>query len=221
MKFTSKILKNFFTVGIWTLVSRIFGFFRDILLAAFLGSGPVGEAFIIALALPNIFRRFFAEGAFNAAFIPLFKKQMHDKSEALQFSSNTLSTLILILLTFCSLAIILMPLLVLALAGGFGSDSRFDLAVYYGRITFPYIFMVSLSSLFGGILNSHGKFTATSAAPIILNLCLIFAMLLSNNLNLDMGIMISIAVPMSGLLQLLILVQAVSRLGFVPKVVWP
>ena len=154
MRFASTIFKNFVTVGVWTFVSRIFGFVRDIMLAAFLGSGPVAQAFIIAFALPNIFRRFFAEGAFNAAFIPLFRKQMHNKNEAVQFTQNTMSMLILILLTFCSLAILLMPLLVLAMAAGFGSDSRFDLAVYYGRVTFPYIFMVSLSSLFGGILNS-------------------------------------------------------------------
>ena len=221
MKFRSKIIKNFFTVSIWTFVSRIFGFVRDIMLAAFLGSGPVGEAFIIAFSLPNIFRRFFAEGAFNAAFIPLFKKQMHNKDEALKFTLNTLSILILTLITFCSIAIIFMPFLVLAIAGGFGSDDRFDLAVYYGRITFPYIFMVSLSSLFGGILNSYGKFSATSAAPIVLNIFLIFAMLIAYGLDFDMGLLICISVPLSGLVQLLILIQSASKLGFFPKIVWP
>ena len=190
MKLTSTLVKNFYTVGIWTFVSRIFGFIRDILLAAFLGSGPVGEAFIIAFSLPNIFRRFFAEGAFNAAFIPLFKKQMHKKEKARQFTLNTLSTLILTLITFCSLAMILMPVLVWAMASGFGSDSRFELTVYYGRITFPYIFMVSLSSLFGGILNSHGNFKATSATPLILNLFLIIALLSSYAWDLDAGLMI-------------------------------
>ena len=221
MRFASTIFKNFLTVGVWTFISRIFGFVRDIMLAAFLGSGPIAEAFIIAFALPNIFRRFFAEGAFNAAFIPLFRKQMHNKNEAVQFTQNTMSMLILILITFCSLAILLMPLLVLAMAGGFGSDSRFDLAVYYGRVTFPYIFMVSLSSLFGGILNSYGKFSATSAAPIILNVFLIFAMLLAHESDLDMGFVICLSVPLSGLMQLLILIQSASKLGFFPKFVWP
>ncbi|MFL2791041.1 MAG: murein biosynthesis integral membrane protein MurJ [Paracoccaceae bacterium] len=221
MRFTSTIFKNFYTVSIWTFISRLFGFVRDIMLAAFLGSGPVGEAFIIAFSLPNIFRRFFAEGAFNAAFIPLFKKQMHNKEEAVQFTLNTLSTLILVLLTFCSLAILLMPFLVFAMASGFGSDSRFELTVYYGRITFPYIFMVSLSSLFGGILNSHGNFKATSAAPVILNIFLIFALLLSHVWNLDTGLMISISIPLSGLTQLLILIQASRRLGFSFKIVKP
>ena len=221
MRFASTIFKNFLTVGVWTFVSRIFGFVRDIMLAAFLGSGPIGEAFIIAFALPNIFRRFFAEGAFNAAFIPLFRKQMQNKNEAVQFTQNTMSMLILILLTFCSLAILLMPVLVWAMASGFGSNSRFDLAVYYGRITFPYIFMVSLSSLFGGILNSYGKFGATSAAPIILNVFVIFAMLFAHKLDLDMGFVISLSIPLSGIMQLLILIQSASRLGFFPKFVWP
>ena len=81
MHFKSTFLKNFLTVGLWTFVSRIFGFCRDIMLAAFLGSGPIGEAFIIAFSLPNIFRRFFAEGAFNAAFIPMFKKNMDNKNQ--------------------------------------------------------------------------------------------------------------------------------------------
>ena len=221
MQFTSKIFKNFFTVSIWTFASRIFGFLRDVMLAAFLGSGPIGEAFIIAFALPNLFRRFFAEGAFNAAFIPLFKKQMYDKNEALKFAINTMSMLVLTLLTFCCLGLIIMPILVLAMAGGFGYDSRFDLAVYYGRITFPYIFMVSLSSLFAGILNSYGKFAAASAAPIILNLFLIFAMLLSHYLNLEMGLLISISVPLSGLLQLIILMQSAQKIGFKLKFTRP
>jgi putative peptidoglycan lipid II flippase len=221
MKFTSTLVKNFYTVGIWTFVSRIFGFIRDILLAAFLGSGPVGEAFIIAFSLPNIFRRFFAEGAFSAAFIPLFKKQMYDKEKARQFTLNTLSTLILALITFCSLAMILMPFLVWAMASGFGSDSRFELTVYYGRITFPYIFMVSLSSLFGGILNSYGNFKATSVAPLILNLFLIIALVSSYAWDLDTGLMICISIPLSGLMQLLILIRASRQLGFSFKIIMP
>ena len=91
MHFRSNFLKNFLTVGLWTFVSRIFGFCRDIMLAAFLGSGPIGEAFIIAFSLPNIFRRFFAEGAFNAAFIPMFKKNM-DNKKPVSYTHLTLPT---------------------------------------------------------------------------------------------------------------------------------
>ena len=95
MRFKSKFLNNFITVGLWTFISRIFGFFRDVIFAAFLGSGPIGEAFIIAFSLPNIFRRFFAEGALNAAFIPMFKKSMHNKKQAIDFANNTISMMIL------------------------------------------------------------------------------------------------------------------------------
>ena len=142
MYFSVKILRNLFTVSGWTFVSRIFGYIRDIFMAGLLGSGPVGEAFIIAFSLPNIFRRFLAEGAFSAAFIPLFKKHLSNKSEASYFASNTFSMLILVLLVLCSVALIFMPFFVLAMASGFGSDERLSLAVEYGRILFPYIFVV-------------------------------------------------------------------------------
>ncbi len=221
MRFKSNFLNNFLTVGIWTLVSRIFGFFRDIMLAAFLGAGPIGEAFIIAFSLPNIFRRFFAEGAFNAAFIPMFKKSMHNKNKAIDFANNTISMMILILFIFSFISIILMPLLVLAMASGFGKDGRFEDAIFYGRITFPYIFFVSLSSLFAGILNSFGKFGVVAAAPIFLNIFLIMAMTLAYILNWEVGTMLSISIPLSGILQLIVLIQATIKLGYYPKLSMP
>ena len=221
MGYNSNFFKNFLTVGLWTFLSRIFGFFRDIMLAAFLGSGPVGEAFIIAFSLPNIFRRFFAEGAFNAAFIPMFKKNMHKKDQSVYFINNTLSIMIIILFVFSFIALIIMPILVLAMASGFIDDKRFDLAVFFGRITFPYIFFVSLSSLFSGILNSYGKFGLVSATPIFLNLLLILSMILSHLFNWEVGTMLSISVPLSGFLQLILLVQASKKLGFYPKLSIP
>ena len=191
----SNLLINFITVGFWTFVSRIFGFVRDIMFAAFLGSGPIGEAFIIAFSLPNIFRRFFAEGAFNAAFVPMFKKSMGNKKQSIKFSNNTLSMMIL------------MPVLVLAMASGFGNDNRFETSVFFGRITFPYIFFVSVSSLFAGILNSYGKFGIVSATPIFLNISLILAMIFSYVFDWEVGTILSISVPISGILQLIVLVQ--------------
>ena len=213
----SKFLNNFITVGLWTFISRIFGFFRDVIFAAFLGSGPIGEAFIIAFSLPNIFRRFFAEGALNAAFIPMFKKSMHNKKQAIDFANNTISMMILILSIFSIISIILMPFLVLAMASGFSGDERFEITIFYGRIAFPYIFFISLSSLFAGILNSYGKFGVVAAAPIFLNLLLILAMILSYLLNWEVGIILSISVPVSGILQLIILIQATRKLGYYPK----
>ena len=221
MRFKSNFLKNFLTVGLWTFVSRIFGFCRDIMLAAFLGSGPIGEAFIIAFSLPNIFRRFFAEGAFNAAFIPMFKKNMHNKKQSIDFTNNTLSMMILILFFFTIISIIIMPLLVLAMASGFENDARFETSIIYGRITFPYIFFVSLSSLFAGILNSYGKFGVVSATPIFLNLFLILAMILSYILDWEIGIILSISIPLSGILQLIVLIHATRKLGYYPKLNLP
>ena len=221
MRFKSNFLKNFLTVGLWTFVSRIFGFCRDIMLAAFLGSGPIGEAFIVAFSLPNIFRRFFAEGAFNAAFIPMFKKNMHNKKQSIDFTNNTLSMMILILFIFTIISIIIMPLLVLAMASGFENDARFETSIIYGRITFPYIFFVSLSSLFAGILNSYGKFGVVSATPIFLNLFLILAMILSYILDWEIGIILSISIPLSGILQLIVLIHATRKLGYYPKLNLP
>ena len=221
MRFKSNFLKNFLTVGLWTFVSRIFGFFRDIMLAAFLGSGPIGEAFIIAFSLPNIFRRFFAEGAFNAAFIPIFKKSMHNKKQTIDFTNNTFSIMILILFIFTIISIIIMPLLVLAMASGFENDGRFETSVFYGRITFSYIFFVSLSSLFAGILNSYGKFGVVSATPIFLNLFLILAMTLSHFFDWEVGTILSISVPISGILQLIVLIHATRKLGYYPKLKFP
>ena len=106
----SNLLINFITVGFWTFVSRIFGFVRDIMFAAFLGSGPIGEAFIIAFSLPNIFRRFFAEGAFNAAFIPMFKKSMGNKKQSIKFTNNTTSVILIVLSLFKSAQVVLLPL---------------------------------------------------------------------------------------------------------------
>ena len=217
----SNLLINFITVGFWTFVSRIFGFVRDIMFAAFLGSGPIGEAFIIAFSLPNIFRRFFAEGAFNAAFIPMFKKSMGNKKQSIKFSNNTLSMMILILIIFTIVSIIIMPVLVLAMASGFGNDNRFETSVFFGRITFPYIFFVSVSSLFAGILNSYGKFGIVSATPIFLNISLILAMILSYVFDWEVGTILSISVPISGILQLIVLVQSCRKIGYSPKLNLP
>tara|TARA_B000000557_G_scaffold91006_1_gene73610 strand:+ start:70 stop:1584 length:1515 start_codon:yes stop_codon:yes gene_type:complete len=217
----SNLLINFITVGFWTFVSRIFGFVRDIMFAAFLGSGPIGEAFIIAFSLPNIFRRFFAEGAFNAAFIPMFKKSMGNKKQSIKFSNNTLSMMILILAIFTIVSIIIMPVLVLAMASGFGNDNRFETSVFFGRITFPYIFFVSVSSLFAGILNSYGKFGIVSATPIFLNISLILAMIFSYVFDWEVGTILSISVPISGILQLIVLVQSCRKIGYSPKLNLP
>ena len=131
-----RLMAAFFTVGVWTMASRLLGFARDIMIAAYLGSGPVAEAFLVAFSLPNMFRRFFAEGAFNMAFIPMFSKKLETDADHKGFAQDAFSGLATVLIVFSLIAQAAMPWLVLAMASGFAGDERFDLAVVFGRIAF-------------------------------------------------------------------------------------
>ncbi len=176
------ILSNAALVGSATMASRLTGFIRDIFLAALMGAGPLAEIFVIAFRLPNLFRRLFAEGAFNAAFVPLFSERMAQKGEsaALAFAGQIFSVLLAALAVFTLLAEIFMPALVLALAQGFaGDDEKFALAVHYARISFPYLIFMSLMALFAAMLNAVNRFFAAAFAPILLNLVLIGSMALA------------------------------------------
>ena len=176
------ILSNAALVGTATMASRITGFIRDIFLAALLGAGPLAEIFVIAFRLPNLFRRLFAEGAFSAAFVPLFSKRLQEdgRAAALAFAGQIFSVLLAALGVFTLLAEIFMPALVVALAQGFAGDAeKFDLAVHYARISFPYLIFMSLMALFAAMLNAVNRFLAAAVAPVLLNLVLIGAMALA------------------------------------------
>ncbi|TFL18428.1 murein biosynthesis integral membrane protein MurJ [Jannaschia formosa] len=173
------MIKGFLTVGSWTLLSRVLGFVRDILIARFLGTGAAAEAFFVAFSLPNMFRRFFAEGAFNMAFVPLYAKKLEDPDEdADAFARDAVAMMVVVLTAFTVLGIVFMPALVLAMASGFVEDARFTLAVTYGRIAFPYILLISLGALVCGVLNANGRFLAAAAAPALLNIAFIVALTL-------------------------------------------
>ena len=219
MKKSSNLLKSFSTVGAWTILSRIFGFIRDIFIAIFLGSGPVAEAFLIAFSLPNMFRSFFAEGALNLSFVPIFSKKLNNKTEAKLFAENTLSYLMVILIVIIIVAQIFMPWLIYAMASGFYEDERFNLTVTYAKITFPYIFFISVTALLCGVMNSLEKFAAAAAFPILLNLIFILSIFLANYFDLDIGLSLSWAVPIAGIFQMLLLWITASRMGFrlIPK----
>ena len=176
-----RLMMGLFTVGGWTMASRVLGLVRDLMIAAFLGAGPVAEAFLVAFALPNMFRRFFAEGAFNTAFIPIFSKKVEKEEAALTFASDAFAALGSLLIVFTLLAQLFMPWLVLAMAAGFMGDERFPLAVIYGRIAFGYILFISLAALCSGVLNTAGRFAAAAAAPVLLNVILISALLLAES----------------------------------------
>ncbi|MCY4101063.1 MAG: murein biosynthesis integral membrane protein MurJ [Rhodobacteraceae bacterium] len=209
-----KLLKNIFTVGFWTLVSRILGFCRDVLFAAFLGAGPLAEAFLIAFTLPNMFRRIFAEGALNLAFVPLFSKKLDNRDQAREFAENSFSVLITFLLGLIILAQLFMPFLVLAIASGFSGDDRFDLAVLFGRIAFPYVLFISAAALLSGLLNSLGRFVAAAAAPVLLNAFFILSLFSAHWLEWDIGLTLAWTVPIAGIAQFVLVWFAALRAGF-------
>ena len=197
-----RLMRGFLTVGSWTLVSRIVGFVRDVMMAAYLGAGPVAEAFLIAFSLPNMFRRFFAEGAFNMAFVPMFAKKLERGEDAEGFAREAFSGLFAVLLVFTLAGTLLMPWLVLAMASGFWGDARFDLAVTFGRISFSYILFISLVALLSGVLTTRGRFTEASFVPVLMNLMFIVAILIAARLGWDMGLTLAWTVPLTGIAQL-------------------
>ncbi len=207
------LLSGFFTVGGWTFLSRIAGFVRDIMIAALLGAGPIAEAFLVAFSLPNMFRRFFAEGAFNMAFVPLFAKKLEGGEDAVAFARDAFSGLAALLIVFTLLAQVLMPLFVFAMASGFQGDDRFDLAVFYGRIAFPYILFISLAALLSGVLNAVGRFVAAAAAPVLLNILFVGAMSLAWYFGRDVGLALVWMAPLAGVAQLALVWTAARRAG--------
>jgi putative peptidoglycan lipid II flippase len=175
------LLRSIVTVGSFTMVSRMLGFCRDILIATFLGAGLLADVFFVAFKAPNLFRRLFAEGAFNAAFVPQFAGilEYEGKIKAKVFAEQALGVLLWSMLIFVVCIQILMPYLMLGLAPGFkGNSEQFNLAVLLTRITFPYLLFISLASLMSGVLNSLGKFAAAAATPILLNICLISSLII-------------------------------------------
>jgi len=176
------VIKRIFTVGGFTLLSRITGFARDVMLAAVLGAGPVADAFFVALRLPNHFRAIFAEGAFNAAFVPAYARirEQGGAEKARLFADQIFTMLLAVQVVLLAVALIFMPQVVSLLAPGFNDDPiRYALAVELTRITFPYLLLITLVTLYGGILNAIHRFAAAAAAPILLNLSMIVALALA------------------------------------------
>jgi putative peptidoglycan lipid II flippase len=176
------MLNRILTVGGLTLVSRVTGFLRDIMLAAILGAGPVADAFFIALRLPNHFRAIFAEGAFNAAFIPAYARIRGERGAvpARLFADRVFTMLFAVEAALLALALLFTPAVISLLAPGFNEDpQRFTLAVELTRVTFPYLLLVTLVTLHGGILNALGRFAAPAAAPILLNLSMMATLALA------------------------------------------
>ena len=206
------LIKSTGTFSFFTIISRLLGYVRDILIAVFLGAGPLADAFFVAFRIPNTFRRLFSEGTFNSAFVPSYSSLLGNKNTSQRFANN-IFTLLIIGLFFLVLVIeIMMPLFVFLIAPGFEGDyEKMELAIILTRITFPFLIFVSLASFFSAILNSHNKFAIASAAPIILNILLIGVLLFGKILNDQLIYYLSYAVTLSGILQFIFLYLFVKK----------
>lgn len=217
----SRMIRSIVTLGGWTLVSRGAGLVRELMMAAYLGAGPVADAFNVAFSLPNMFRRFFAEGALNQAFVPLYSKKLQRRVGAEDFAQNAFSGLAAFLIVFTLIGTLAMPLLVWAMAAGFVGDARFDMAVDFGRITFVYIGFISLFAFLAGILNAHGRFAEAGAVPVLMNIVFILAILVADRQGWDIGTTLAWTTPITGIAQLAWTLYATRRIGFVPRLRWP
>ncbi len=207
------LIKSTGTFSFFTIISRVLGYLRDVLVAIFLGTSFLADVFFVAFRIPNTFRRLFSEGTFNAAFVPSYSSELiKKKNKSNRFANEVFNFLFLILLTIVLLVQIFMPAFVSLIAPGFIEDNeKMKLAINLTRITFPFLIFVSLASFFSAILNSHNKFAEAAAAPIILNIVLIMILLFSNSLNDDLVYYLSYGVTLSGILQLIFLYFFVKK----------
>lgn len=224
-----KLLKAAATVGGLTMVSRLAGFVRDILTASILGAGMIADAFFVALKLPNFFRRITAEGAFSISFIPIFGETLEKegKEQARYFANNMLSFMVAILVPLCVLAMLAMPWVIYVIAPGFADDPvRYDLAVAFSRVTFPYLLFISMTALAGGVLNALERYAPFAAAPVFFNLCLVGGLLLYELMApagaaFTAGHAMSWAVSVSGIVQFAWVWYFARKEGYVLRLQWP
>ena len=208
------VLRSSVIYSFFTSISRIFGFLRDIMIANFLGAGVIADIFFVAFRFPNTFRRIFSEGALNSAFVPIYAKLIKDnlKQESRKFAGN----IFLIFLIISSLVVLIveifMPFFVSILAPGFvNNHEKFTELIKISRIVFPFLILISISSICASILNSHNKFALSAALPIILNITLIIALIIAAYTTADFLIFLSWSVIIAGLLQTLFLIIALTK----------
>ncbi len=207
------LIKSTGTFSFFTIISRLLGYLRDILIAIFLGTSFLADVFFVAFRIPNTFRRLFSEGTFNAAFVPSYSSQLvKGKKKSNIFANEVFNFLFLILLFLILLVQIIMPVFVSLIAPGFiGDKEKMDLAIYLTRITIIFLMFVSLASFFSAILNSHNRFAESAAAPIILNIVLIIILLFGKLLDDNLVYYLSYGVTAAGLLQLIFLYFFVKK----------
>ena len=211
-----KLIKAMVTVGAITLLSRVAGFIRDLLSARILGAGPVADAFFIALKLPNFFRRITAEGAFSVSFVPLYAHAQATEGEdaANRFARGTMSVMISILLPFTIICMLAMPAVMWAIAPGF-EGVRLELATTFSRITFPYLLMMSVTALIGGVLNAHDRFAPFAAAPIFFNMTMVVCLLATDMFFPNAGYALAWGVTLAGVIQLVWIWICARKMGII------
>ena len=218
------LLRSAATVGGTTLISRLLGFLRDVMMASALGTGPIADAFFVAFRFPNMFRSIFAEGAFNSAFVPLFAKRLEGEGApaARRFAEDALAVLLVALILMTIAAELAMPWIMLVFAPGFSQDpQKFAWAVEFTRIAFPYLLFISLTALQSAILNSLGRFFPGAAAPVMLNVTLIGAILLLVPLTDNPGRALAWGVAAAGVVQFVWLTISLWRAGMVLRLRLP
>ncbi len=212
-----RLIRAMATVGGLTLASRVLGFVRDVLTAALIGAGPVADAFFVALKLPNLFRRLTAEGAFTIAFVPLFTEKLRTApaGEAKRFAEGSAALMLSLLIPMSAVMIAAMPWIIPVIAPGFIDEpERLEPAIAMARTMFPYLLLVSLSALFGAILNATGRFAAFAAAPLAFNISLIGGLVAAVVFEIDPGRSLAVSVTVAGLLQLLWMAMNAARNGW-------
>lgn len=212
----STLLRAFATVSGMTLISRVTGFVRDILVAGVLGAGLVADAYLIAFQFPNLFRRLFAEGAFSAGFVPIFSEKLErdGRSAARQFAEEAFAVLALSVLVLVLVMMIIMPVALFAIAPGFDRiPGQMERATELARLAFPYLFFISLVSLQSGVLNALDRFAAAAATPILLNLTLIAAVSFAVTTGIEPAFALSLGVSLAGVIQFAWLTWRVRAAG--------
>jgi len=212
------LIKSTGTIGGLTMVSRVAGFAREMLMSRVMGASWQADAFFVAFRLPNTFRRLFGEGAFSAGFVPLYAQRLHGpggSEDAKHFSEEVLAVFVPALILFTIFFEIIMGPFVFAISGY--HDEKLALATFLTRITFPYLLLISLVSLFSGILNSLARFTAAAFAPALLNLAMLSALIFMPIGGRTTAFALAVAVTLGGVLQLLLLLAACKRAGIVLK----
>jgi len=222
-QFGLKLLKSMSVVSLMTLLSRILGLVRDVVFARMFGATIVMDAFIVANRIPNMLRRFFAEGAFSQGFVPVMARyrENDNQKDSREFIDAVAGTLGLILFVVTLIGVIAAPLFVLVVAPGFiGEDGRFDLATAMLRFTFPYLFFVSLTAFAGGVLNTYGRFAAAAFTPVILNVVLIVSALWLAPMAQEPGMALAWGVFIAGIVQLLFQIPFLAKVHAVPRPRW-